>query len=389
MASKYELPISPDYVPTWGVVEAVRELFQNAIDQQTSVDDNKMFFDYDYENATLSIGNKLSILEPSTLIMGASTKKDSSDTIGQFGEGYKIALIVLLREGKSVTFYNYGKREVWTTKFVNSRRFGSKILQVTITKKEFWKKVPDNNLTIAIGGITTGELQSIKESNLHLSPAKGECIVKEGSTILLDDAYSGHVYVGGLFVCKHDRYRYGYDIPPKDISLDRDRKLVSDFELTSIASKVWSHLNEKEVEIYGDIINQLLIDDTDDIRYLANTFAYMRQGVNSPFASVASKQFYASHGTNAVPLKSSRDSVLLPPGKQGVVVSPGLYDVLTNSDTVNLFHEPGGYGYEPTNLYEELLQWYKNNRTYLPNSLSGELADMLGKYKSQYEGNDL
>ena len=54
---KFELSISPDYVADWGVIEAVRELFQNALDQQTINKNNKMFFTYDKESKILRIGN--------------------------------------------------------------------------------------------------------------------------------------------------------------------------------------------------------------------------------------------------------------------------------------------------------------------------------------------
>lgn len=55
---KYELSISADYVPEWGITEAVREYFQNSIDEETSDNGNKMFFDYDRENQIIRIGNK-------------------------------------------------------------------------------------------------------------------------------------------------------------------------------------------------------------------------------------------------------------------------------------------------------------------------------------------
>ncbi len=43
---KYELSISADYVPEWGTTEAIREFFQNSIDEETRDPGNKMFFDY-------------------------------------------------------------------------------------------------------------------------------------------------------------------------------------------------------------------------------------------------------------------------------------------------------------------------------------------------------
>lgn len=44
--TKFELTISTNYVPDWTYVEALRELFQNALDQQTENPANKMLFEY-------------------------------------------------------------------------------------------------------------------------------------------------------------------------------------------------------------------------------------------------------------------------------------------------------------------------------------------------------
>ena len=112
MATKIELTIAPNYVPSWGIVEAIRELFQNALDQQEQYPDNEMDWSYDEDEQKITISNKTSTLTAQTLLLGATSKAGDVSTIGQFGEGYKIATLVLLRNNKKITFYNYGAKEV-------------------------------------------------------------------------------------------------------------------------------------------------------------------------------------------------------------------------------------------------------------------------------------
>ena len=108
--SKIELTISPNYVPTWTYLDAVRELFQNALDQEEQNPENVMRWSYDEDALSLTISNAHSTLSIASLLLGQTSKADDKSTIGQFGEGYKIATLVLLREGKTITFYNYGAR---------------------------------------------------------------------------------------------------------------------------------------------------------------------------------------------------------------------------------------------------------------------------------------
>ncbi len=75
MQRKYELSISADYVPEWGVTEAVREFFQNAIDEQQRDSGNKMFFDYSTDEQCIRIGNRHSDLNIKTLLIRAVVKK--------------------------------------------------------------------------------------------------------------------------------------------------------------------------------------------------------------------------------------------------------------------------------------------------------------------------
>lgn len=71
--TKYELSLTKDYVPGWTLTDAMRELFQNAVDQEVTVPGNTMFWEYHEEIESFHIGNKLSILEPKSLLLGAST----------------------------------------------------------------------------------------------------------------------------------------------------------------------------------------------------------------------------------------------------------------------------------------------------------------------------
>ena len=93
----YELPISPNYVINWGVKEAIRELLQNAIDED-KVGHSKEI-EYDQNSQILKIKNIDSCLHSSSLVLGCSHKQDVEGLVGKFGEGYKLALVVLLREG--------------------------------------------------------------------------------------------------------------------------------------------------------------------------------------------------------------------------------------------------------------------------------------------------
>ena len=140
--SKIELTIAPNYVPNWTLVDAIRELFQNALDQQKQNNENEASWNYDDDTGVLTISNATSKLTAASLLLGQTTKADDKSTIGQFGEGYKIATLVLLREGQNVVFYNYGAREIWRPRFVKSRRFGTDILTFFIEKKAVWEKVP-------------------------------------------------------------------------------------------------------------------------------------------------------------------------------------------------------------------------------------------------------
>ena len=203
---KYELSISADYVPGWGVTEAVREFFQNSIDEETRDSSNKMLFEYDEAEEKLIIGNKHSELDIKTLLFGTTTKNDDDAMIGNHGEGYKIATVVLLRLGKTVVFNNYCRREVWRPRLVKSRKYdGALVPTFFVETAAVWEKVPDHSLMIEISGITPEEYEKVKKSNLHLQGDYQKIETMYGD-ILESPEHKGKIFVGGLYICEEKKY---------------------------------------------------------------------------------------------------------------------------------------------------------------------------------------
>jgi len=244
---KYELSISADYVPEWGVTEAVREFFQNAIDEETRDISNKMFFEYDKETEVIRIGNKHSNLNIKTLLFGVTTKKDDREMIGNHGEGYKIATVVLLRLGKTVVFQNYCRREIWSPRLVRSRKYdGIMVPTFFVEQTAIWKEVPENSLVIEIGGITSEEYQEIMAANLHL---QGIVEAKETGygSLLVNEQYVGKVFVAGLYICSEPELEVGINFKPRVVRIERDRSMVNSFDIKWYAARMIEELKDAEM----------------------------------------------------------------------------------------------------------------------------------------------
>lgn len=322
--SKYELTISADYVPDWGVVEAVRELFQNALDQETSNPTNKMFFSYDEQDQVLEIGNKHSTLEASSLLLGKTSKANDDLTIGQFGEGYKLAMLILLREDLKVTVYNYNKREVWNPRFVNSRKYnGEKILTV-FTSSFIFTNPPTNSLIIKIEGVTKDMYDLIVESNLHLR-GYGETLESNKGKVLKDPDLKGKVFVSGLFVVEYTDLEYGYDFPPHILKLKRDRSMVSSFDIKSKSADLWDSVKDQDKSTF---INMIMRSSNDTSHYWSGRYS---QGVKKEVYDA----FKLKNGENAIALSSSANLKTFMeehPEAVPVVVASSIFYIISEDD---------------------------------------------------------
>lgn len=241
----YELPLSRDYVSHWGLHEAVREFIQNAIDSDSP-------FEFAFEGDQLTISSRLTELSARTLLLGASSKANQTDKIGSFGEGYKIALLVLARLGLPVSVLNGGVR--WVPQFLYSETYDSDVLVITETPLE----PAAQGLHFIIGGLGYDAQARIRENCLQMQPPIDDAITTPYGRIL--PSRPGKLYVSGLYVCDTP-LTYGYDALPQYLALERDRQTVSTFDLQWLTKDMWFATQQ------WDKIAELMEADIQDLKY--------------------------------------------------------------------------------------------------------------------------
>lgn len=226
-----ELTITPNYVKGWDFKDAIRELIQNGVDQQTLDPENVFEISYDETEEILQLSNSGSTLEMNTLLLGCSTKTDNADTVGQFGEGYKIAALVLNRIGKSFSVYNNNKNEIWTSKFEQSKTFNEKVLMFEIIEN----MTSNSGLTIEIENVTQEEYNSLFGVWLGMPGAKKhKKIETKYGSIFTDSDMKGKIFVNGLSIESRNENHYGYDFKPQYITLERDRKSCNSWNMNRV-----------------------------------------------------------------------------------------------------------------------------------------------------------
>lgn len=296
---KYELSLSPDYIPDWAEVEAIRELFQNALDQETLDPKHKMSWSWnDDDKHTFIISSANSKLSRRSLLLGESSKTKDEQTIGTFGEGYKLAFLVLTRMGYKVSVANYtgSAKEIWTPRISKTKRYEGDILVVDIDAPVFPKKNMFGALTFVIEGIKPETFAEIERSNLHIKQPTGQVLEARQGRILDRRYYKGRIFVNGLYVTTIKGLEYGYDLKPKYLTIGRDRNLVSSFDIQWVTGQMWINVNKP------GLVSGLIDAKAKDIEYV-RSFA----GKESELAKTIWANFVGKNGNRAVPVKDQAE----------------------------------------------------------------------------------
>lgn len=357
---RFELGMNLEYAKDWTVVDAVREFYQNALDEEAENPDNAMSFSYDENTKTIIISNKKSKLTPKSLLLGESSKRGKDNLIGQHGEGYKVATVVLMRNGITVTIYNNENKEVWTSSLVRSRRYDSNIVVFDIEKKIFQK---ESNLVVELQGITPEMYSNIVESNLHLRDDVVNVKDGESGRILLDSQFSGCIYVEGLFVCHKEEIQWGYDFKANVVKLDRDRGLVDTTDLKFVIARLIMGLTD--VEFVSKNINN------PDLRFV-HVYLDSKVSTSKKLSDKVYSDFVDKYGDDSIPVDSTEEfNIRAKAGMKPVMVDTNVKNIIVYNDR--------GFASAiqiKSDVDKRFEDWLKRSKVFLPSSYVAELLKL-------------
>lgn len=374
-----QLSISKNYVCNWKLWEAVREILQNAQDADT--EGYKLSISYNPNDSELLISNEgPRCLSPSSLVLGNSVK--SEECIGKYGEGYKLALVVLLRLGFDVRILN-GK-DLWIPKFEYSDVYGSEVLQIEIRKNA----LDHDGITFVISGLTSSHLDELKTNSLvlarQLGVDTGRTIVSDYGEVLMNERYSGMFYVEGLFIQKDSNFKYGYSFNSDVVDLDRDRRAINYYDLLGLTTDTL--ISQKDD---FKIVEQCLTQKCKDVEELDNFY----HKATDEFAKGYAQHFMEQHnidedtfvGTEKEVLVSNVPKTFVTDAVQASIVNQGL-DKLDSYNYVKELaakkdNQMVAYKYYNDSLLKKLHTWLIDNAKYLSNKRINEFLDICEESK--------
>lgn len=221
MPSEIHYGFGKEYLKSWSIKEALREIYQNFLDFG---DYHENSFEHD-EHSFVSLSNEWKPESLDFLRIGNSMK-NNVNAIGKHGEGVKMAFLILHRMGY--------ESKIITPKFIVYPEF--------YTDKEIGEcfalvyrehNIPEQAFTVEFQCLTS-EYKSFKD-NLIL---KSDVIFTDNNYGEIVSKPQGNIYSGGLFVCHHENISRSYNISPAHLPLDRDRQVPQSFDVSWATSKI-------------------------------------------------------------------------------------------------------------------------------------------------------
>ena len=331
-------------------------------------------------SSTLCFHNNGVSLSRSILLLGHSSKRGEAageGMVGSFGEGMKVGMLALLREGCSCWMGTRG--EVWQFGFYQDSNYGETLLGVWTNseqqhhdkpaaldeqhdedehgkarreqEQEEWdglteqqqqerhvlrsmldqRKLTDTSTVLT--GISADDWSAFQHDFLFLSSTDPSTVVTTPlGSILLATAHQHCLYVKGFLVASFPNdLVYGVDL--KEAKLDRDRKAVlQTSELHRLVGSMWAQAASQQPELLERYFELLLHHSSSAEAKHAEYY------LTSSIVENVASTFFALHGHDSQPVLNSSgdDAVFISTqlSRRPVLVPAALYEILTRSSRI-------------------------------------------------------
>lgn len=314
---RIEFPISAEYLDrdVWSKWAGVRECVQNAKDAATA--GAEMTVEHFPRSNRLVITSKGLTMDVRALVYGHSTKRGDDRMIGRHGDGLISALVALTREGCDVRIETGD--EAWVPSFEASPKFAGERVLVIRTRKIARR----DHVSIEINNVSATEWSEFRKRFFFLltEAERGETVETSGGDMLLSPALKGRVFVKGIYVQTSENLSAGYNIA--DLSLDRDRRVISGWDLSWHTSQIIQRASGKNADaaagLYQNLKKESAADGSAGIEYARG------EAVVSDVAA----RFEAEFGVGTVPVANETEATRIRSlGAMASVVPDGLRKVL-------------------------------------------------------------
>ena len=224
--NKIVYPIARDYVKDWTVISAGRELVANAIDMSGNAT-------VEFEDGRCVVEDSGTGVERRHFVIGNSSKTE--DRIGMFGEGFKLASLVLARENRDMVMETVGSS--YRPALEMSKDFGTEVFCFAYEDND--RKVGTRISFVA----TEEETEEIR--NLFICFRDDvPTIVSTPEVDVIDDGQES-VYVNGLFVAE-TKSLFTYNVKGMRSAVDgRDRNHVDEALLSEVLTRFWNEVSDE------------------------------------------------------------------------------------------------------------------------------------------------
>ena len=329
-----EYPITANYMRHWTIRQATRELLQNAIDSGEYIIQDGAVGEY-------VITNRL--YKPVTLdeltLLGETDKHDNS-SIGRFGEGFKLAMLVFARSEAQVdVVVRIGDCYIMP-RIINNR------FCLEIEKAEALPDAAYFSVSLRYLGV---------EEDIDALLLRRHKLTEVFNNGTGGAAYlpGGKLFVGGMFVCD-TQLKYSYNFHPSKLKLDRDRNSAPEFELTWETTKLWAQFGEPSR------VAELAHEQCKDVQY-------MNSHANAAVRDAVAEHFAAHYGANTLLAQTVQEQQvlqLLYPKERVIYSGGGSYASMYNT-TVESGGEARRNAAPVVDFKTAMRQFYERNKKHM------------------------